>query len=103
MLLKILSIIIIIMAFNQVESLPLVPPSIREVTDRPRLSGVRITPKLQFIESRIELTDEEGAVAERFSIWLPSRDLGEDYILISRAGIIRVETVELVHDLLGSL
>lgn len=110
---KILSIIIIIMAFNKVNQIrtdckinTLCPPSLSEIKDnqiKKRLIKPENNNKLHFIESRIELIDEEGIVAERFSIWMPSKDLGENFILISRAGIIRVETIELVHDLLNSL
>lgn len=65
-----------------------------------------IAGKLEFIETKIELTPEIGGNGEKqtFSIWMPSRPLNDDsYVLVSTPGIITRETIMLVRDLLKSL
>jgi hypothetical protein len=60
--------------------------------------------KFEFVETKIELTPEDGGKKRRLSIWMPNRLItGNDFILVSKPGIITPQTVMLANELLMSL
>ncbi len=62
--------------------------------------------KLEFIETKVRLTPDEvgNGTKQRFSIWMPSRPIeGNDFILVSRLGILTPDSIMLAHDLLRSM
>ena len=61
------------------------------------------TNKLEFVESKIVLTPKDGGEEIKLSIWMPNKPLADNFILVSRPGIITGNTVMLAHELLQSM
>jgi len=109
-------------ATPSVNELPILPDSqsieaelIRNVDDAQGLGmevlhleqyEARETRRFEFIETRIELTPEGlgNGTRQRFSIWMPNRPIeGNDFIMISRPGILTPEGIGLAFELMRSM
>jgi len=98
MIFKIFSLVIIIMAFHEANSLT--PPSVRELKQGYSIKS-DLQERMQITETKIILTPERGRQEMRFSIWMPSRPIqGDDFILISRPLILTYENITSAFELL---
>jgi len=63
------------------------------------------TNKIEFIETKITLYSQGREKEEeiKFSIWMPNRDLGDDFVLVSKPGILTPESIGLAWELLRSM
>lgn len=67
--------------------------------------GDRVGMEFHFIESNIILTPQESGNGRevRFGFWMPNQDTGDDYVLVSRPGVLTPENIMLAYDLLRSM
>jgi len=63
------------------------------------------TVKLEFVETRFEITPEGNGHTKTIGFWMPTKPSAilDDFVFVSKPGVITYETVMLAYELLRSL
>lgn len=87
----------------------LAPPHTNELPIFPDSDSIeevlmRESRKLEFIETRVRLVPAgDGNKEVELGFWMPTRSFHDNWVMVSKPGVITYETISLAYELLQSL